>query len=65
MARKYEQGDRITCIEEFCKLDKIWWRGKVYDAGFVHSWQLHMILSILQGGGFYRARPIEREKANG
>ena len=50
--RCYFQGDVITSIEELVKYDFVYCRGKIYQKGWVLSWQLKMVLDYLCKGFF-------------
>ena len=60
--RCYFQGDIITSIEELVKYDFVYCRGKIYQKGWVLSWQLKMVLDYLNKGYFRYAHKKEGYK---
>lgn len=60
--RKYQQGDRITKLDELVQEEFVMVHGKVYHRGWVCSWQINLALIYLQQHGCYKAVPIEEEE---
>lgn len=58
--RKYEQGERITSLDEMMQQEFVMVRGKVYHKGWFKSWQISLAQNYLQVG-CYKAVPIAKE----
>ena len=51
--RKWKQGRRLHTIQDVMETQVFWWRGKVYQKGWVFSWPLNFILGRLRADAPY------------
>lgn len=61
--RKYVQGERITSLDELFRMDRVMVHTRVYDKGWVRSWQLGMAKLYIDRGSAYKVKLIVRGQA--
>lgn len=59
---KYTKGDVITTLDELDEQEFIYYRDKVYHAGWWKSWQYRMVVNYLKKGYLYKAIPSTTPK---
>jgi hypothetical protein len=57
---KYRKGSKITNISDIVDREFIYYRHKLYHAGWFSSWSLNSILQYLKQGEIYTAE-VEKE----
>lgn len=59
--RKYRQGEVIATIDELINCEFVYWNDKIYHKAFIQSFQLSLVLRILNKKGFKYAIRKESE----
>lgn len=64
MKRKYKRGSRICCLDELAAQEVVFFRDKVLHHSFFQSWQMRLVIMLIQNGSLYRAEKANEQDGN-